>query len=133
MRSATVTSGVLYVSVGGGEPCDGGGLFHLGDEVFAAAAERVVGIVADFAAGDVGHLGVEQRGKRAQNAALGLAAETEQDEVVAGEDGMDDLRDDGVFVTQDAGEERLGGVGTQAGDEIFAELVLDAAVAKAFL
>ncbi len=58
-----------------------------------------------------------------------LAAEAEKDEVMAGEDGVNDLRDDGVVVADDAGEEGLAGgsIGAQAGDEIVAELILDAA------
>ena len=93
--------------------------------------ERGVGVVAELGAGDVGAVRVEQRGERAEDARLGLAAQAEQDEVVAREDGVDDLRDDRVVVADDAGEERLafGAAGdlAQAGDEVVAELVLDAA------
>ena len=85
-----------------------------------------------FGAGDVGEMRVEQRGESAQDARLRLAAQAEQDEVVPREDGVDDLRDDGVFVADDAGEERrrlvAAGAGrAQAGDEVLAELVFDAA------
>ena len=73
---------------------------------FAEARERSVGVVAEFGAGDVRALGIEQRGERAQDAAFGLAAQAEQDEVVARKEGVDDLRDDGVVVADDAGEER---------------------------
>ena len=52
-------------------------------------------------------MGVEQGGEGAEDARLGLAAEAEEDEVVLGEDGVDDLGDDGVFVADDAGEEGL--------------------------
>ncbi len=86
---------------------DGSGVSALGNEVAAALAERHVRIVADLAAGDVGHLLVEQRGERAQDAALGLAAQPEQDEVLFRKDGVDDLRDDRVFVADDAGKERF--------------------------
>ena len=91
-----------------------------------------VGIVAEFGAGDVGHVGIEQRGERAQDAGLGLAAQAEQDEVVAREDGVDELRDDGVFVADDAREERRasaspGAIARSRGDQVLAELVLDRA------
>ena len=66
-----------------------------------------IGIVANLAAGDVGQLLVEQRGERAQDAALGLAAQAEQDEVLLRQDGVHDLRNDGVFVADDAGKERF--------------------------
>ena len=60
---------------------------------------------------------------------FGLTAKAEEDEVVFGEDGVDDLGDDGVFVADDAGEEwglRLRG-GAQLCDQVVAELVLDGA------
>ena len=121
-----VGRGELFdVAVVAADPGDGGGVAALGDEVAAALAERVVGVVANFAAGDVGHVFVEQRGERAEDAALGLAAQAEQDEVLPGENGVDDLRDDRVFVADDAGEERL--VRLQAGDEVRAQFILDVA------
>ena len=88
-----------------------------------------VGVVADLGAGDVGAVRVEQRGEGAEDARFGLAAEAEEDEVVAREDGVDDLGDDRVFVADDAGEERglvLRGR-RELGDEVFAQLVFDAA------
>ena len=54
---------------------------------------------------------------------------------MAREDGVDELRDDGVFVADDAGEERgrflcsdagLRGL-AESGDQVFAEFVLDGA------
>lgn len=48
---------------------------------------------------------------------------------MAGEDGVDDLGDDGIVVAEDAGEEGL--AGPEAGDEILAEFVLDGAVGEA--
>ena len=68
---------------------------------------------------------VEQRGEGAQDAALGLAAQAEQDEVLPRENGVDDLRNDGVFVADDAGEERLSSL--QARDQVLAHFVFHAA------
>ena len=59
----------------------------------------------NLAAGDVGHLGIEEAGKGAQDAAFGLSAQAEEDEIMAREDGVNDLRDDGVVVADDAGED----------------------------
>src|SRR6266581_4732409 len=42
-----------------------------------------------------------------QDAALGLASQAKQNEIVAGEQGIDDLRDHRVFIAVHAGEERL--------------------------
>ena len=97
----------------------------LGDQVAAALAERIVGVVANFAAGNVGHLLVEQGCERAQDAALGLAAQAEQDEVLPGKNGVDDLRDDRVFIADDAGEEGL--VRLKARDQVGAHLIFDVA------
>ena len=44
------------------------------------------------------------------------------------ENRVDDLRNDGVVVADDAGKERL--LGAQLGDEIFAHFVFDAASAN---
>ncbi len=134
-----VADEVGYGDVGGGEffdeavvgsePGDGGFVAELCDEVAAELGDGGVGVVADLGAGDVGAVRVEQGGEGAEDAGLGLAAEAEEDEVVSREDGVDDLGDDGVFVADDAGEERgfrfCGGA--EFGDEVFAELVLDAA------
>ena len=79
---------------------------HFGDEVAAEFGDGGVGIVTNLGAGDVGAGGVEECGEGAEDAGLGLAAEAEKDEVVFAEDGVDELRDDRVFVTDDAGEER---------------------------
>ena len=48
---------------------------------------------------------------------------------MAGEDGVDDLGDYGVFIAYDAGEQWLFGFGSEAeaGDEVVAELVFDGA------
>ena len=50
---------------------------------------------------------VEQRRQRAQDAGLRLAAQPEKNEVVARQDGVDDLGTDGVVVADDAGKQRL--------------------------
>jgi hypothetical protein len=74
-------------------------------------------------------VGIEQRGERAEDARLCLAAKAEEDEVVLAEDSVDDLGDDRVFITDDAGEER--GLGLSGGaefrDEILTEFIFDAA------
>src|SRR6266481_844818 len=73
----------------------------------ACTADRLERIVIDFAAGDDGHLGVEEVDEPTQDAALGLAAESEKNEIVAREQSVDDLRNDGVFVAVDARKQRF--------------------------
>ena len=76
------------------------------DQVAAAAADRTVRIVVDLAAFDIRHALVEQRGQHADQARFGLPAQSQQDEIVARQNGVDDLRHHGVFVADDAREQR---------------------------
>ena len=85
-----------------------------------------VRVVVDLAAGDDRRPLVEQADEGADQAGLALPALAEQHEVVAGEQGALDLGDDGVVEADDAGQGR--GAGGEAGDEVLADLGLDAAV-----
>ena len=97
---------LLDVALLGGEPGDRRLVPALGHEVAAAAAERTEGVVVDLAPGHHGQGGIEQGGEAAQEPALGLAAQAEQDHVVAREDRVRDLGHDGLVVAEDAREER---------------------------
>ncbi len=59
-------------------------------------------IVVNFRTGDDRNLIVEQLGELANDAALGLAAQSEQDDVVFRENGVDELGNDRFVVTDDA-------------------------------
>ena len=98
----------------------------------AAAADRSIRIVVNLAAGDEGKLGIEQRGERAENAALGLAAQSQQNEIMARENGVAELRHYRIFVADDAGEYFFAGILAEAGDEILPHFVFYPA-AKALL
>ena len=78
----------------------------LGDELARVLGDRCVRVVVDLAAGDDRHPLVEQRGERADHAGLGLTALTEEDHVVAGEQGVLELRQDGVLVADHALDQR---------------------------
>jgi hypothetical protein len=78
----------------------------LGDQLAPILRNRLEGIIVDLAASQDGNLLVEQRDQLAENAALCLAAQAEQDEVVARKDRVDQLGDHGLFVTHNAGEQR---------------------------
>src|SRR6266851_2439167 len=108
-----------------GHPGDGSIVAVGGDFFAAGAADGFQRIVIDFAAGDDGHFRIEEVDEAAKNSAFGLAAEAEQNEIVAGEQGIDDLRNDSVFVAVDAGEKRFALFdGTE---QIAAELILNGA------
>src|SRR5262249_16120040 len=70
-----------------------------GDDLFAIGADRVERIVVNLRPGDNRYEIVEQVGQFPQDAALRLAAQSEQDDVVLSQQRVDDLRNDGVFVT----------------------------------
>src|ERR1700676_136754 len=78
-----------------------------GNFLAAGAADGVQGVVIDFAAGNHGNFGIEQADEAAKDAAFGLAAQAQQNKIVARKQRVDDLRNDGVFVAVDAGEKRL--------------------------
>ena len=70
----------------------------------------------------IGDLVVEEVDEGADEAGLGLAALAEEDDVLAGEDGVLELRDDGLFVADDAGEVVC--LLLDALDEVLAHLLL---------
>src|SRR5258708_5867556 len=78
-----------------------------GDSFAARAANGLERIVVDFATRYYRHLRIEQVDEGAQNTALGLASQAKENEIVSREQGIDNLRDDGVLVAVYAGEERL--------------------------
>ena len=77
----------------------------------------------DLAARNDRDLVVEQIDQPAQNPALGLAAQSEQDEIVLRENRVDELRDDAVVVTDDAGKEHLARL--ELAHEVVADLLFD--------
>ena len=89
----------------------------------AGGAQRRQRIVVDLAPRHDGDDLVEQPRQAAQQAGLRLAAEAEQDEVVFREEGVHQLRNDGLVVADDAGKERLAAL--ELRDQIGAEFVLD--------
>src|SRR5690348_8321183 len=78
------------------EVCDGCGLAALGNQFAATAADRHVRTVMNFAAGDIRHQRIEQRSESAKDAAFGLTAKTEKNEIMPRQNGVYDLRDDGI-------------------------------------
>src|SRR5262249_20820226 len=92
-------------------------------EPAAGRAQRRQRVVVDLAARHDRQPLVEQQRQRAQDARLRLAAQAEQDEVVARQDRVDDLGDDRVVVADDAGKERA--ARAQLADQVVADFSLD--------
>ena len=76
----------------------------------------------NFAARNKGYLRIEQGGQRPQNAALGLSAQPEQNEVMPRKNRVHDLRNDGIVVADNTREDRSGvwivTLLVQTGDEV---------------
>ena len=89
----------------------------LADGALAQLRAGLSGVVRDFNVSDDRDPLIEQSGQHAEHLGLGLAAEPKEEHVVACEQCVGDLRDDGVVVASDPREE--GAAGSQAGDEVF--------------
>ena len=114
----------FYEAALAGKVGDGRGIAALRDALVTPAAQRPKRVVVDFAAGDHRHLLVEQFDERPEDAALGLAAQPEKDEIVPGKQGVRDPGDDRVLKADNAGEDcpsRL-----QTLDEVRPQLVFHA-------
>ncbi len=79
----------------------------LGHEVACVPGHRVVRVVVDLRAGDHRHPLVQQVRQAADEARLGLPPLAEEDHVVAGQQGVLQLRQDRVLVAQHRREQRL--------------------------
>ena len=88
----------------------------------ACSAQRRERIVVDLTAGDHRDLFVEQIDQAAEDAALRLTAQAEQDEVVPRQDRVHELRDDRLVVSDDAGKQPIAGV--ELPHEVVADLLL---------
>ena len=113
---------LLHVSRLPRPPGDRCGVAVDDDARTAGGANRFERIVVNLASRDDRQVLVEQRRQRAQDAALRLTAEAEQNEIVPRQDGVDELRDHGLVVTDDAGKQRL--AAPQLSDQVVANFVL---------
>src|SRR5687768_13908538 len=82
----------------------------------------------NLAAGNIGKMVVEQRCKKTDKPRFGLASKSEQDEIMAGQQRIDQLRHDAILKSDDAGKEFFATL--QPADEIRADLVLDPATSN---
>ena len=114
---------LLAVAVVAVHPVDRGAVAALVDQLAGVAGHRRVGVVVDLAAGDDRHPLVEEVGERPDDAGLRLTPLPQEDHVVAGEDGVLELREDGVLVAEHALDQRL--PRPDAGDGVASHLLLD--------
>jgi hypothetical protein len=95
----------------------------LGHEIPGRLGDRVVGVVVDLAAGHHRRPLVEQVDQGPDDAGLGLPPFPEEDHVVPGQQGVLELREHRVLVTQEPGHDRL--AGGHAGHGVHPHLLLD--------
>ena len=98
---------LLVVALVTVQPGEGQFVARVGRLAPAALADGRVGVVVDLTAGHRRDPLVEQFGQLAQETGLRLAAQAEEEEIVLGEKGVLQLRDDRVLVADDAGEDGL--------------------------
>ena len=126
MRSAIDVSGVASFSPKRESrlhPFDRRVVAVLADEIARVLRHRLVGVVVDLRTRDHRQPLVEQRDERADHAGLRLAALAEEDDVVAGEQRILELRQHGVLVAEHAGEQRLAVLDLR--DGVAPDLLLD--------
>ncbi len=114
---------LLVVAAIGADPLDGRPIALLGHQVAGRPGDRGIRIVVDLGAGDDRDRVVEQVHELAEHPRLGLAAQAEEQHVVPRQDGVLDLGDDRLFVTEDIREQRLAGL--ELGHEVPPHLILD--------
>src|SRR6185369_7115269 len=85
-------------------PIDRRHIAMLVEHAAAVSGDWTKRIVVDFGAGDDRDALVEQIGEQTNDASLCLAAKTEQDDVVSRQNGVDELRYDGIVIADNAGE-----------------------------
>src|SRR5262249_7691571 len=97
----------------------------LGERPAAVLRDRIERILVELAAGDCRDLGIEQADEHPEEARLGLAAQAEEEQVVAREDRVVERGQHGALVAVDAREGILAALDGAA--QVLSKLVLDAA------
>jgi hypothetical protein len=116
---------LLGVATFARQPFDRRVVAGLGQQPLGPGRDRCQRVVVDLAARQHRHLVVEEIDQSSQNPSLRLAAQPEQNEIVAGQEGVDDAGHDGSLVSDDSRKERLSR--RQLGDQVVANLAVNRA------
>jgi hypothetical protein len=116
---------LLDVAMLPGNPFDRGVVPVLVELQLAEFGDGVERVVVDLRSRQDRNLGIQELDELSEDPTLRLTAQSEQDEVVAGEDRVHDLRHHGVVVSHDAREQGL--AVTQLANQVGSELVLHGA------
>ena len=119
----------LGVALAAVPPCHRQVVAEFGGSADRLRGDRCVGVLAEFGAGDHWRPLIKQIGQRAQQSGLALSAFAEKHEIVSGDQRTLELRQHGVFESEDAGPDVV--AGSQRFQEVFPNLVFDAALGMA--
>ena len=97
-------------------PSDGGFIAQFGQGVFGEFGDGFERTVVDFRTFHNGHILIEQIYHAARDAGFGLSAQSQQVDVVAGQDGFFQLWNHGVFIAHESFKNGL--FGLNSGDEV---------------
>src|SRR5712692_6412150 len=114
---------LLTISLVALDPRNLDGVAIFGDEVEASPADRRVRVVVDLAACNRRHERIEEADERAHDAALRLAALAEHDHVVSRDHRIRELRQHGLVIADNSGEERF--AAAKSRQQIAAHLLFD--------
>src|SRR6476619_1543389 len=98
---------LLHVTLVPSQPGDWCCLSAFGEQLTGIFGDGCERIVIYLAAGNDGNPLVQEAGQLTQESTLGLTPETEQNEVVSGKQCVHDVRQDGIFVADNARKQRL--------------------------
>ena len=108
VRDGNVGSGEFFhVALVSWKPGDGRVVAFSGQAFAASAADGPQRVVINLASGDHWNFRVQKLHQATQDATFGLPAQSKQDEIVARQQGVHDLRDDAVVISMHAGKQRL--------------------------
>ena len=111
------------------DPADRRVVAVLGDDLAALRGNRPKRILVQVGAFDGGNALVQKPHQGAQNTRLGLAAQPQQDEVVARQDGVYQAGQDSLFIAEDAGKQVADvRAAAQHAHQVGAHLLLDGAL-----
>ena len=104
-------------------PGNGCGILVQLDRLPSVSADRMKRIVVDFRTGNDRNLLVEKICELANDAALRLAAQSQQNQIMPRENCIDELRHDGFVITNNAGKKSLAAF--QLTNQVSAQFVFD--------
>ncbi len=96
---------LLVVSPISADPLDRGPIALLGDELTSLLRDGRQRMIVDLGAGDDRNRFIEEMDQLTEHPGLGLTAQTQEQDIMLGQDRVLDLRDNGLLVAEDVGKQ----------------------------